>query len=441
MRKRVLSKVWVIFILLLITIIFPQKFSCESNNKFLLSNSNSIFLINLSTHNASINKLYPTEDLININSSNYILDVKISDNNIYVMSENYSDTRNLAIEKFSFNGKLIDKIIINISDDYKSNSYSVLNDCVYFISHQNSSEVIGLDFNGNVLFQNNFNSKINSIYNCNDKIIATSLNDIYIIENNRATKYNSDDIRLPIYQLDNSYFVDFNGDIYNISQNITKIPSDNIDFVVQNGTVSSNYVCLVNNNVLYALSFDGQNLLMAEFNNRIISARAVTGTIFVLTDNMNIYNVSESNFVNINSQDKSPTTDIYINSDDYYVDTENYLITQVDPDTSITQFCEKLSHNFTDLYIFDRQYQVSSGKICTGYIARFCLNNQNYDFTVIVRGDINKNGIRNNADKDLLIDYLIGKINLDNVALISADINLNNEVNLQDLYLLKQIKQ
>lgn len=441
LRKKVLTKIKIIIILLLFTICLPQKFSCENINKLLLSNSNSIFLIDLSTHSVSINKLYPTEDLININSSNYMLDVKISDNNIYVMSENYSDTRNLVIEKFNFNGKLLDKIIINISDDYKSNSCLVIEDCIYFINQQTQNEVIGLDFNGNVVFKNNFNKKINSIYNCDDKIIAASLNDIYIIKNNKVAKNNLDDIKLPIYQLDNSYFVDFDGNIYNISQGTTKIPSDNINFVAQNGTVSSNYVCLVNNNVLYALSFDGQNLLMAEFNNRIISARAVMGTIFVLTDDMNVYNVSESNLVNIKSQDKSPATDIYINSDDYYIDTENYLITQVDPDTSITQFCKKLSHNFSDLYILDGQYSVESRKICTGYIARFCLDNQDFDFTIIVTGDINKNGACNNADKDLLIDYLIGKINLDNAALISADINLNNKVNLQDLYLIKQIKR
>ncbi len=77
--------------------------------------------------------------------------------------------------------------------------------------------------------------------------------------------------------------------------------------------------------------------------------------------------------------------------------------------------------------------EVTSGSVKTGMIISFSKKS----LTICVKGDINNNGTANTEDLNLLEEYLIGKSELEEAAILAGDMNGDGSVDTSDLVLFR----
>lgn len=77
--------------------------------------------------------------------------------------------------------------------------------------------------------------------------------------------------------------------------------------------------------------------------------------------------------------------------------------------------------------------KVTSGSVRTGMIISFSKKS----LTICVKGDINNNGTANTEDLNLLEEYLIGKSELEEAAILAGDMNGDGSVDTRDLVLFR----
>ena len=132
-------------------------------------------------------------------------------------------------------------------------------------------------------------------------------------------------------------------------------------------------------------------------------------------------------------------SDIGITSGIYEFNLRDYIITNVDLETTISAFKNNISYK--DYNLIFKNYlgkEIKSGKLGTGARAIFSKGDKTYDFTFVVAGDLTGEGNSNSRDISLLTNYLLGEENLAGVYLKAADLNNDGEVNALDLLILNK---
>lgn len=136
-----------------------------------------------------------------------------------------------------------------------------------------------------------------------------------------------------------------------------------------------------------------------------------------------------------------PETDLRYQTDMYYeylsnmkyevVSSDNYIvsdkyISRIKPNTTIKDFVSGLSTSNVKITLDD--IEVTDGIVKTGMVLNF--NDQTY--TLIVIGDVNKDGLLNYIDTSMIINNS-KIIELDEVSKIASDINNDNLINKEDV--------
>ena len=140
-------------------------------------------------------------------------------------------------------------------------------------------------------------------------------------------------------------------------------------------------------------------------------------------------------------EQEEPETDLRYQTDMYYeylsnmkyevVSSDNYIvsdkyISRIKPNTTIEDFVSGLSNSNVKITLDD--IEVTDGIVKTGMVLNF--NDQTY--TLIVIGDVNKDGLLNYIDTSMIINN--SKITeLDEVSKIASDINNDNLINKEDV--------
>ena len=140
-------------------------------------------------------------------------------------------------------------------------------------------------------------------------------------------------------------------------------------------------------------------------------------------------------------EQEEPETDLRYQTDMYYeylsnmkyevVSSDNYIvsdkyISRIKPNTTIEDFVSGLSTSNVKITLDD--IEVTDGIVKTGMVLNF--NDQTY--TLIVIGDVNKDGLLNYIDTSMIINN--SKITeLDEVSKIASDINNDNLINKEDV--------
>ena len=99
----------------------------------------------------------------------------------------------------------------------------------------------------------------------------------------------------------------------------------------------------------------------------------------------------------------------------------------VAPSTTVTDFKKKFSYSVT---VYDRNGKaVTSGKIGTGYSVSF----DGASYVIIVCGDVTGEGNAKSNDINLLMNYFVCTVSLDELQMLSADYDCSGVVDNRDL--------
>lgn len=126
-------------------------------------------------------------------------------------------------------------------------------------------------------------------------------------------------------------------------------------------------------------------------------------------------------------------------------DNKNYLL-DIEPGTNMSKLKENILTNGSISITDDGAEILQNIKLKTGMKMAISLNNEKYEYILIVAGDMDKDGDSDFMDMAMINKYRLGKINISNEELFAGDLNLDNTVNFMDMaiinkYRLGQIEQ
>ena len=169
------------------------------------------------------------------------------------------------------------------------------------------------------------------------------------------------------------------------------------------------------------------------------TATSQKGESFVSTDLLNWTDLSDTNIKNANLCIKAFTEEIDndIISNEYKIDEETHSISGIRPNVTYTKV---LLNNITtseQIKIYNKSNQEigENEYIATGM--RLVLNNKK-SYDLIVRGDISGNGLIDLLDLSQIKYYMIGDINFDSLSMKAADVNQDGNITISDMVLIIQ---
>lgn len=126
--------------------------------------------------------------------------------------------------------------------------------------------------------------------------------------------------------------------------------------------------------------------------------------------------------------EKFSINETWLSSSKYLVTDTN--ISRIAPNTSITELKNNLDKQVT---IYNDSKVIQTGKVVTGLKVKS--ENENEEQTTVVVGDMDKDGDSNQVELTTIIRNVIDsrKWNLTNEKAIAADINIDNEININDV--------
>lgn len=130
-----------------------------------------------------------------------------------------------------------------------------------------------------------------------------------------------------------------------------------------------------------------------------------------------------------------PTEELFIKSSTYNI-SENRIITKILPNTTTVDFKSKIETNAKIIKFLDTKGNEITGNIYTGLILEL---NEETKYTLIVTGDLNKDGNLDIVDLSILNKSVLGLKKLDSEQMLSGDLNFDNTNDIVDLSILNKI--
>ncbi len=193
------------------------------------------------------------------------------------------------------------------------------------------------------------------------------------------------------------------------------------------------------NNKVSEFSLNGDIINLCGNNKIAIALTNVEGIKYIKTLQIEDFKINTKPNDDDSEDNMDDISDIGITSGIYEFNLRDYIITNVDLETTISAFKNNISYK--DYNLIFKNYlgkEIKSGKLGTGARAIFSKGDKTYDFTFVVAGDLTGEGNSNSRDISLLTNYLLGEENLAGVYLKAADLNNDGEVNALDLLILNK---
>ena len=148
---------------------------------------------------------------------------------------------------------------------------------------------------------------------------------------------------------------------------------------------------------------------------------------------------------NPNPENPPEDLDDQILSDIHDVDSENCVISNIEVGTTFAELKNNLIFNGYSLILKDINGNIKSGnstKVGTGYSITFVKDGmEKFSYKLIVKGDITGTGTLTSRDIASVINYLLGKSELEVPAWQAANINDDGDVDTIDLFLMYKLLQ
>ena len=181
-------------------------------------------------------------------------------------------------------------------------------------------------------------------------------------------------------------------------------------------------------------------IITAIYNNstsKEVTDYTVTGGNNLTTDKTSVtISYTESGITKMTTQPITVTKKLEISFDGYNeVDRDgNKYIDNIAPSTTMEEMIDNVETNGTiKVYKGNKEITDNKIKISTGMKVKISLNNENHEFTIVVKGDTNEDGESDLRDLLQINKHRLNKTLLTAEHLLAGDVNKDNEVNLKDL--------
>lgn len=145
-----------------------------------------------------------------------------------------------------------------------------------------------------------------------------------------------------------------------------------------------------------------------------------------------------------NGGDLPENNEDLITSDEYIIDKDEQIISQILPGTTLVGFINTLELNGYDIVLKDAEGNVKKqSNIATGNTVTFVKDGEEKStFKLIVKGDVTGTGKITTKTVSVFVDYLLGKTDLEDIFLQAGDINGKGEVSAMDLlFIYKELQK
>ena len=132
----------------------------------------------------------------------------------------------------------------------------------------------------------------------------------------------------------------------------------------------------------------------------------------------------------------------------YEINKEKQYIIGMDDGTTLEKFISNLDNESSTIKIYDKtgnEIKDTSKVVKTGLVVKLVIENTEYDsLIIIVRGDINEDGIVDISDKVSLVNHILLKAEITDYRIYACDLELDNMIDVSDKvklvnYILKKI--
>ena len=171
--------------------------------------------------------------------------------------------------------------------------------------------------------------------------------------------------------------------------------------------------------------------------NKEVTDYIITGGNNLTTDKTSvIISYTESSITKTTTQPITVTKKLEISFDGYNEvnKDENKYIDNIAPSTTMENLINNIETSGTiTIYKDNKEITDKKIKISTGMKIKISLNNENHEFTIVVKGDTNGDGESDLRDLLQINKHRLNKTLLTAEYLLAGDVNKDNEVNLKDL--------
>lgn len=172
-------------------------------------------------------------------------------------------------------------------------------------------------------------------------------------------------------------------------------------------------------------------------NNKEVTDYTITGGNNLTTDKASVtISYTESGVTKTTTQSITVTKKLEISFDGYNEVNKdgNKYIDNIAPSTTVENLINNVETNGTiSVYNDNKEITDKKIKISTGMKVKISLNNENHEFTIVVKGDTNGDGESDLRDLLQINKHRLNKTLLKAEYLLAGDVNKDNVVNLKDL--------
>ena len=415
---------------LLVSISIYSVSSSGYATKKIYCDKNGVYIAQYSESNLSVSQLVPTQSSYSYSFNNQLRTCCIYNKKAYVLVEN---------------PKIKNTCILYIIKNASSSKEILLHNI-----NVNSSTMLSLDKNENIYVINS-KDKV-QVYNKSGKQIYTPSTTFYYIipfkgytlaSNNKGFyKLTSSSHSILannqgeclIYKISEDYFGDYSGNVYKVSNGVSKILNIGKRGFF-NVAETKNYLVSFSGNTLYAYnknsgvyvgSYDCDDVIYAisTFKNKI-------AIINQLRDKYMCETVSQSKaFPKYDAENNNVSSgSLNLNA---FIHNKKYIY--VDNGTTIAVFKNKISYGGYEISFGDRK----SGKIGTNMQVEFSKGKTVLKYRFIVRGDVTGEGNVNSRDTNALFYHLLNTSKLKGTFRLAGNLNGDGKISNADLVLCAQ---
>ena len=393
----------------------------ECKKVFTSSNSCGAFCYGYNDNNLYSAILSPTKKTHKIEVNGNIKAVCQSTKYTYALFlANYLNKDYCVAELDNTNGN-INYYSFTLPIYYNKNSFSATNNSIYFMRSDNLYTFV-TEFSKNGEHINNYNFETNAIElfsNNSNTYCRLDNGKIYQLVNGSSKYCLTIDITNELYNCGVNMVADTEGNIYSLTDNkIIKTTALGLNQIFANNS-KIKYIdnCNIINENNEIFNVKEKPMMIAGFNNNT----------FVIDINCKYLIISDKEFKTENTTNpKSTETINNITDIEYKIDSNN-IIYGIANSTTISEFKSKFPFDITIKGANNKI--VTRGNLKTGQTVE-CDNEL---YSISVNGDITGEGNVNTKDITAIIDYRLGKTNLDGAYKKAADYNIDGKINNIDI--------
>lgn len=335
--------------------------------------------------------------------------------------------------------------------------------CIYLVDKKDRNSVKKYD---KLIYEDDTidtGSAINYLFteNISGKVFAAASDGIFDTQERRFIK-----CPVPEYPIKSNagYYSDRKGVIYKFSENsgFEKITS-----------IKSSSICTLEDHLLYK---DGRKIILSSYSGEITGSYTchsdiddiyASGNMIAWTHNNSINFISKNNFTRSNEeeshisepvsvdnstdsskeishQNNSTAASIPINTPSLYSDTYNIgnnTITGIPQKTKAAAFLKNINSD-TEIILKDNNgNHTETGYIATGWSLEFSGSQKSKKYDIIIKGDVNGDGIVDANDIKEVFGYIDNTEGLNKVKVLAADCNDDGIIDTIDLFMIQSISK